>query len=144
MVLSPKRCCPRKVLLARKHVEEEILTSKCPRPHCRQAFLEFDGCCALKCSNCPCRFCAWCGVDCGNGSNDAHNHVAACGAKPDGADVFYPGSLAEVFSARAKFWHPALEAFLRGLEEGTRGALLRVMQGTLRELYSRVLDMFEA
>jgi len=45
--LSPLQwCSPRKVLVARKHVEEEILTSKCPR--CRAAFLDFDGCCALQ------------------------------------------------------------------------------------------------
>ena len=46
------------VLVARKYVEEEVLTSKCPR--CRTAFLDFEGCCALKCSRCPCQFCAWC------------------------------------------------------------------------------------
>ncbi|KAJ1474859.1 hypothetical protein T484DRAFT_1830790 [Baffinella frigidus] len=66
----------RKVLVARKYVEEEVLTSKCPR--CRTAFLDFEGCCALKC-----------GVDCGA---DAHRHVASCAAKPAGADVYYPGS----------------------------------------------------
>ena len=33
---------------ARKHIEEEILQLKCPR--CKQAFFDFDGCCALTCS----------------------------------------------------------------------------------------------
>eukprot|EP00961_Rhodomonas_salina_P052015 698340-Rhodomonas_salina.1 len=40
----------RKVEQARKHVEEEVLQLKCPR--CKQAFLDFDGCCALQCSRC--------------------------------------------------------------------------------------------
>ena len=123
--LSPLQwCSPRKVLVARKHVEEEILTSKCPR--CRAAFLDFDGCCALQvrdssirlstrnqkpkprnskpeiqCSNCPCNFCAWCGADCG-GADAAHRHVAACGAKPAGADVFFPGSPAEFQKAQVR------------------------------------------
>ncbi|KAJ1474856.1 hypothetical protein T484DRAFT_3226413 [Baffinella frigidus] len=52
----------RKVLVARRYVEEEVLTSKCPR--CRTAFLDFEGCCALKCSRCPCQFCAWCEPPC--------------------------------------------------------------------------------
>ena len=36
----------------------ELLTDACPR--CKQAFLDFNGCCALTCSRCPCGFCAWC------------------------------------------------------------------------------------
>ena len=131
----------RKVLAARKHVEEEILTSKCPR--CRTAFLDFVGCCALQCSHCPCNFCAWCGADCGD-SAAAHRHVAACPAKPAGADPLYPGRR-EVFErAQAKHRATALEEFLRGLEERIREALLREMQGGLRALYAEVLLKFGA
>jgi hypothetical protein len=39
----------RKVLAARKHIEEEILQTKCPA--CHMAFYDFDGCFALKCSS---------------------------------------------------------------------------------------------
>jgi hypothetical protein len=42
------------------HVREGLLTRKCPRQNCRQAFLDFDGCFALTCSSCCCGFCAWC------------------------------------------------------------------------------------
>ena len=51
----------------------ELLTDACPR--CKQAFVDFNGCCALSCSRCPCNFCAWCLKDCGA---DAHAHVANC------------------------------------------------------------------
>ena len=51
----------------------EALTDKCPR--CGAAFVDFSGCCALKCHRCPCHFCAWCLADCGG---DAHRHVANC------------------------------------------------------------------
>ena len=61
----------------RKHVIERILTLACPR--CSRAFLGFDGCFALKCSerrkndpNSCCQFCAYCLEDCGR---DAHPHV---------------------------------------------------------------------
>jgi serine/threonine protein kinase len=42
----------------RLHVCENILTLKCPRPNCRRAFVDFEGCMALSC-NCGCGFCAW-------------------------------------------------------------------------------------
>jgi hypothetical protein len=39
----------RKVLAARKHVEAEILQTKCPS--CQAAFHDFDGCFALACAS---------------------------------------------------------------------------------------------
>jgi len=59
----------------RIHIAENVLTLKCPR--CQRAFVDFDGCFALKCSGCRCGFCAWCLQDCGQ---DAHAHVLACPA----------------------------------------------------------------
>jgi hypothetical protein len=35
------------VLAAKRYVEEELVTLKCPR--CRRAFADFSGCCALTC-----------------------------------------------------------------------------------------------
>lgn len=63
----------RAIFAARRHIIEKILTSACPR--CSQAFLDFDGCCALTCNRCACGFCAYCLADCGH---DAHAHVARC------------------------------------------------------------------
>ena len=37
---------------------------------------------------CPCHFCGWCLLDCGN-SAAAHLHVATCSHKPPGADEFF-------------------------------------------------------
>jgi len=61
---------------AKKHIVDKILTLACPR--CGQAFLDFEGCCALTCSRqgCGCGFCALCMKDCGT---DAHKHVEKCG-----------------------------------------------------------------
>jgi hypothetical protein len=39
----------RKVLAARKHVENEILQTKCPA--CKAAFYDFNGCFAVKCGS---------------------------------------------------------------------------------------------
>jgi len=78
----------RQVLIARKHIEEEILQMKCPRAGCRGAFFDFDGCFAISCSSCPCKFCGWCLQDCGDG--DAHPHVRVCGKVPQGADALFP------------------------------------------------------
>ena len=60
----------------RNSIIEECLTDRCPR--CRKAFVDFDGCFAVKCANCPCGFCGWCFSDCGN---DAHEHARNCRAK---------------------------------------------------------------
>ena len=62
-----------KLRVAKEHVIEHILTLACPR--CKQAFVDFDGCFALKCSRCAAAFCAYCLADCGR---DAHQHVGTC------------------------------------------------------------------
>ena len=74
------------VAAVRQTVVEECLTMHCPR--CKVAFVDFEGCMALKCGvpSCGCGFCAWCLADCGD---DAHKHVAECPAKPEGADRFF-------------------------------------------------------
>lgn len=53
---------------------------RCPR--CRLVFADFDDCCALSCSQCPCKFCAWCGKACSADSREHHDHVAQCPERP--------------------------------------------------------------
>jgi hypothetical protein len=75
----------REVSFLKFQIIEEILTPRCPR--CKTAFIDFDGCFALTCSNntCGCGFCAYCFSDCGH---DAHGHVAACKFNRNNRDVF--------------------------------------------------------
>ncbi|GBG25141.1 Protein kinase, putative [Hondaea fermentalgiana] len=63
-------------------IQNEVLAMSCPR--CSTVFADFDGCCALECAACPCRFCAWCLQDTGNDSQACHQHVATCDSKPAG------------------------------------------------------------
>lgn len=65
----------REVERAFRHITQQLLTLRCPR--CHSAFLDFEACCALPCSSCPCNFCAYCLKDC---DTDAHAHVAHCGS----------------------------------------------------------------
>ena len=97
----------RKVEMARKHIIDKILTLSCPNGH---AFVDFDGCFALKCSMCPCHFCGWCLADCGN-SRDAHAHVRTCGHKPAGADVFY-GTKEQFEEAQRKRQRAMISSYL--------------------------------
>ena len=63
----------------RRHIVEKILTAHCPR--CDQVWEDADGCDALTCHRCDCRFCGHCGRDCGEGQagQDAcHAHVLVC------------------------------------------------------------------
>ena len=101
----------RKVQVARAHIIDKILTLACPRAGCGQAFVDFDGCFALKCSRCPCGFCGWCLADCGR---DAHEHVRSCSQKPSGADVFY-GSVEQFKAAQRRRQKGLIRAYM--LEE---------------------------
>ncbi len=73
---------------ARQYIVDDIVTLKCPR--CQAAFLDFEGCFALRCNQCRCGFCAWCLDDCGE---DAHAHVARCPEKTNQQQ--YHGTKAE-------------------------------------------------
>ena len=94
---------------ARKHIVDELMTLKCPREGCRQAFVDFTGCFALTCSRCNCGFCAWCLDDCGN---DAHKHVAGCRVNPQDGGVY-----------------GTKEAFDRWQEERRKGKVREYLQG---------------
>lgn len=84
-----------KVIKHCDYITSKILELKCPR--CGQAFRDFDGCFALKCSrqSCACSFCALCLADCGT---DAHSHVARC-TKYGGNRGGYYGSLEQFDNA---------------------------------------------
>eukprot|EP01137_Pigoraptor_chileana_P011401 Opistho-2@62209 len=71
------------IRLHKEHIEERILTLRCPR--CATAFVEFEGCFALVCGTCNAKFCGWCLVDCGDplsepnrANNLTHRHVVRC------------------------------------------------------------------
>jgi hypothetical protein len=61
----------------RLHIIENILTLKCPNNRCKKAFLDYDGCVALKCSVCPQFFCGKC-LKKTNNKDTNHAHVAQC------------------------------------------------------------------
>jgi len=108
----------RKVIVARKHVEEEILQMKCPR--CKTAFYDFEGCFAIKCSSCPTSFCGWCLRDCGG---DAHSHVRGCAKVPAGVDALFPRTpnVREAFEKTHKQrCKERIDVFLQTLDIGIR------------------------
>jgi len=116
---------------ARKHIEDDILTLKCPGPQCRQAFVDFEGCFALKCSRCLCHFCAWCLAECGS-SADAHSHVRACPHKQN-EDAYY-GTEAEFKKAHRDRCTRLVREYLDSLDHSVRVRVVRVLEPDLREL----------
>lgn len=66
----------------------KLLTPACPK--CAVSFVDFSGCFAVSCGNCPTGFCGFCLQNCGR---DAHAHVASC---PFAAKHFNV----------AGYWHP--------------------------------------
>eukprot|EP00418_Pyrodinium_bahamense_P074625 CAMPEP_0179102716 /NCGR_PEP_ID=MMETSP0796-20121207/47555_1 /TAXON_ID=73915 /ORGANISM="Pyrodinium bahamense, Strain pbaha01" /LENGTH=214 /DNA_ID=CAMNT_0020800599 /DNA_START=53 /DNA_END=697 /DNA_ORIENTATION=- len=93
----------------RLHIAEELLTLKCPR--CARAFVDFEGCFALKCTGCGCGFCAWCLADCGS---DAHGHVATC--KQSARRAGHHGSFQEFNAAQGARRRAAVMQYLQTLE----------------------------
>jgi hypothetical protein len=79
-----------------------------------------------------------CGEDCGNSSQEAHQHVARCAAKPPGADVYYPGGLdafhrAQVGRLRLPPLTPTVGLLLFGSRDAEpRAPLPRESAGTQR------------
>ena len=72
------------------------MTLKCQA--CGQAFVDFDGCFALRCSRCLAGLCAWCGKSCAN-QTVAHDHVR-------------PPALTELMVGSCGFTHfPGIDSF---------------------------------
>jgi hypothetical protein len=119
----------RRVWQACRHIADELLTAKCPRPQCKQAFIDFAGCFDLACSRCPCHFCGWCGADCGT---DAHAHVRQCVHKL-GADPYF-APFSDFEKAQCGIKSRKVKAFLATLDAKTAAAVRKQMRAELREL----------
>jgi interleukin-1 receptor-associated kinase 4 len=119
------------VLQARKKIIEDILTLKCPRQHCRRAFVDFDACFALTCVACTCAFCAYCLEDCGH---DAHRHVANClyNIAP-GKNVFASVQVFET-AQRERRTRLLKEHLVHHVEAALREALIEAMERDLADL----------
>ena len=119
------------MLQARKKIIQDILTLKCPRQHCRRAFLDFDGCFALTCGACTCAFCAYCLEDCGR---DAHSHVAKCQYNiAPGKSVH---ATFQVFERAQRERRTRLlkQHLAQHVEAGLRGALIEALARDLADL----------
>jgi hypothetical protein len=113
---------------AKKQEVCDLLTDACPR--CKQAFLDFDACCALTCSRCRCGFCAWCLEDCGA---DAHAHVRNCRHNlAPGRQVFAPRHLWR--EGRTRLKRDAVTRLLRGLDAGLAKQVVKAVERELRDV----------
>ena len=124
----------RRMLIVKSRIVGEVLTMKCPRQDCRQAYIDFNGCAALKCSRCPCNFCGWCLQDCGN---DAHAHVRNCPHKPQGTDAYFPRPWSTFEQHWAKRKADAVKRALADLDAASRRAVrhdLRVQLADIEHL----------
>lgn len=114
----------------RNKILEDIFTLKCPR--CRKAFLDFEGCFALKCSSCPCAFCAWCLSDCGD---DAHPHVrSSCSMKPKDPGRTYFGTKKEFEESSKGRIIKELNAYLSSKEPAIRSVIRASLVDDLKDI----------
>jgi hypothetical protein len=113
----------------REKIVDDIMTLRCPR--CSQAFVDFDGCFALYCSLCPCRFCGWCLKDCGD--HDAHPHVKTCEFKEPGSDTYH-GTFDMFKVAQNKKRRTNLLNLLDTLSSNERKTTLKAIEKDLEDL----------
>jgi hypothetical protein len=118
----------------RLHIAENILTLRCPYARCRRAFVDYDGCNALRCSACSGYFCALCLTE---SPTDYKNHahlLQACPFVPPGeADrLFNVGLFRDVQHRRRA---ARLRAYLLAVvAPHLRTPLLRAMRRDLVDL----------
>ena len=116
------------ILPIRTTILEDILTLRCPRATCHQAFVDFDGCLALKCrrEGCGAHFCGICMQECAT-SFEAHRHAEACRY---GNGTYYANE-ADI----ARLQNAARQAKLRALLQPLQPALAAaVLQSVAHEL----------
>lgn len=124
----------REVHIHREQIISEILTPKCPRPQCRQAFLDFDGCFALTCGNqqCQCGFCAWCFKDCGT---DAHGHVANCPyGIIDGRQLSVYGDISQLRKVWNRIRKEKIRRQLSNVSQRIRTKILQSLEKEFRDI----------
>jgi hypothetical protein len=113
----------------RLKIVDEILTLRCPR--CRQAFLDFDGCFAIRCNVCQCGFCGWCLQDCGT---DAHAHVRKCSNRPPGHEETYFGTKEQFIRAQKINRERKIHDFLSTLSKEDAKKALQSCKDDLTDL----------
>ena len=65
---------------------EESMVTRCPK--CGQAFIDFEGCLSLKCSNCSSYFCGLC-LKLDKTNQESHQHITDVHEGPEGLNGFF-------------------------------------------------------
>jgi len=112
------------------HVVENILTLRCPRPECGQAFVDFDGCMALTCSRCKAGICGKCFMQFGN---DAHSHITRGECSMDPSQLIFANQ-SYIRNVQRVYRTNKLNAYLRTLRPETASEVFRRCDKELRDL----------
>jgi len=120
-----------RVRKSREHIVDRLLTLRCPNSACEAAFVDFDGCAALKCSSCRTAFCAYCLENCGA---DAHYHVWACRKSHIGQSGHWV-TKREFESCQRKRRQRLVGEYLKGIADADeRAEVLRSVEKDLKDI----------
>lgn len=112
------------------HVVEDILTLRCPRSECGQAFVDFDGCMALTCSRCKAGICGKCFMQFGN---DAHSHITRGECSMDPSQLIFANQT-YIRNVQRVYRTNKLNAYLRTLCTETVSEVIRRCDKEFRDL----------
>eukprot|EP00468_Gymnochlora_sp_CCMP2014_P006482 CAMPEP_0167753752 /NCGR_PEP_ID=MMETSP0110_2-20121227/7889_1 /TAXON_ID=629695 /ORGANISM="Gymnochlora sp., Strain CCMP2014" /LENGTH=190 /DNA_ID=CAMNT_0007639555 /DNA_START=1164 /DNA_END=1733 /DNA_ORIENTATION=- len=114
-----------------KKIRNEIINLACPS--CKMAYIDHEGCMAIRCNHCTRYFCGWChkGFD---GSTACHNHVRACpyNLTPDGN--FYCSDDSMLKEGRQRYRTRTLKKYLMQLKKNVRNATVIEIKRELSDL----------
>ena len=113
-----------------KQAQDDIMNLKCPHPHCRAPYAEFDGCMAIQCGSCKNYFCGYCHQGTATGSG-AHDHVRHCLANETNNGSYY-ATPEQVKVAQRKHRTRELKKFLQPLKKDAQNATVLELEEDLK------------
>lgn len=122
-----------------KFIRNNVLNLCCP--HCKIAYIEFEGCMALKCSSCSGNFCGYCHAKVET-SQGAHEHVRQCLMNITPTSSYYANKN-QIQEAQKQYRTRTLKKHLRSQKKDLQNAIIIELKQDLDDLGIRPEALFE-
>ena len=113
------------------HIRNTILNLACP--HCRTAYIDFEGCMALECQICRGSFCGFCHQKAKN-STLIHQHVLACEMNVTQPRGYYVRNNSTLKQVQKQYRIKRLAQYLSPFEKDLKDAIIQELADDLTDL----------